>query len=673
MRNFDEHNHFEAYFSVMDDVGAPLPDRAEHQDDIDLQVLGEGGHLLYEVTNTLGIIAKDANGYGIPYARGALVDGDGELLSEFVLNEVGMAKSIFIPRQSGNYTVQLYNGGRTITRPIDNIDSYGMAMSLSRSSKGVTAMVVTNETTLDRIQKDSFNIALHNGRALVASAFTLNDRGEAQVVFPKENLFRGVNILTVFKNNKPVLERMFFNSQGIEQLRVRNTSVEQIKDSLQLKLRFNKNDLSEWSNFSVSVLPTGTKSYGHHNNLLSQLFIQPYISGRLEKGWRYFRPQTPELAQDLDLLMLTQGWSSYRWNNIFNHPPSDIYEFEKGLRVVANINSKDDQDQPPRYMLYTGLEDSPTLFEVEKQETSFELNNMFPTEDRSIFLSELTKRSGAIPARLYLQSFPSTIPKLRSKANLLKPEKHFSKNDGINNNLNEFITLNAVQVLDQVTVISDYKKRQARVEELEKKSRWSDIYVFDDMERQKYRSFIEFINMATTLRARATNLGSDIEIYNPRAPIAGGAAGSQVTIYFDNVLLVNTSILSFFPMQFIDYIEINRSGLGNGIWGQFGVIKIFTGPEYKMKRAFPNANSFELPLVFNEEKRYYVPKYPDYQSDFFRDYGTIDWKPRLELNNNNELELKVKNNEVPFTIYLEGITQAGSFISLQQDISLNEY
>ena len=70
------------------------------------------------------------------------------------------------------------------------------------------------------------------------------------------------------------------------------------------------------------------------------------------------------------MLLLTQGWSSYNWNQIFDNKHSLPFEFERGLSLKANVNGNlrkqktfvvhplEDSQQP----VYVQLDDQQTVF-----------------------------------------------------------------------------------------------------------------------------------------------------------------------------------------------------------------------------------------------------------------------------------------------------------------------
>src|SRR5690606_18477190 len=111
-------------------------------------------------------------------------------------------------------------------------------------------------------------------------------------------------------------------------------------------------NLEKTQNFSVSILPKNTKSYKHHQNSVSALYLQPYLKTPVENASYYFTNIDRKKKYELDNLLITQGWSSYNWTSIFNNPPKAIYNFETGISFKANLNNSSGS----KYILYPTLE-----------------------------------------------------------------------------------------------------------------------------------------------------------------------------------------------------------------------------------------------------------------------------------------------------------------------------
>ncbi|RNC88332.1 MAG: hypothetical protein ED556_03870 [Winogradskyella sp.] len=669
MRNFDENNHYEQTFKVIDadnlgDIKPVNPSDFK----IDLQVLGEGGHILYGSQNTIGIIAKNQFGYGIANAYGNITNATtNEILSEFQLNEVGLAKVIFTPNKGQDYNVNLNLNERKITNKIDNIKTNGLIMSLTELQDKVSIQVRTNNESLPKLKNKSFKIGLNNGSDIVVIPFSLSKDGAAILSFPKDELFSGINIFTIFtRDNQPILERLYFNNT-IQNKNLNGAIVTAVKDSLKVTLKPNNIDPSKWSNLSISVLPSNTKSYNHHNNLLSQLYIQPYVNGRLENAGDYFKSNDRETAFNLDLLMLTQGWSSYNWSTIFaDNEIAYIYPFERGIDIVANINGQKNGS----YIIYPFSQNSTQLFDVPKGEDSFTIKNTFPTDDdifRVGYIDTKKKEFKEKPS-LYPQFYPQKFPDFTKDYNPVE-ETFTAVETSINPDQNTAAWENSkTNLLDEVVI--EGTKKNTKLESLKNKAINSRINEIP--ENIKYR------NMRLDLYLQMLGWRTDFDIFTGNLSITNPRVqrGNPVPlVYLDNALLsgsgINSdfSVLTFLTMNMIDYIEDDRYGIGGGIRGNAGYIKIFTSPEAYSKPRTDNTKAYGIPLKFSKNKQFYTPKYQYYNTEFFNEYGTIAWEPNLKFDENGSNEFIFFDTNTPnITLFIEGIVNNNEYVSQQIEI-----
>ena len=118
---------------------------------LDAQFLPEGGHLLANTENTVGVVIKDELGFGIPNLECQLISGNDEIIN-FKTNQFGIGKFMFIPVDGKNYRVSVNFEG---TKQIFNIDSAelsGVTFSLGDLHDKVVLRIATNKSTLSIIQ-----------------------------------------------------------------------------------------------------------------------------------------------------------------------------------------------------------------------------------------------------------------------------------------------------------------------------------------------------------------------------------------------------------------------------------------------------------------------------------------------------------------------------------------
>ena len=148
-------------------------------------------------------------------------------------------------------------------------------------------------------------------------------------------------------------------------------------------------------------------------------------------------------------------------------------------------------------------------------------------------------------------------------------------------------------------------------------------------------------------------------------------------IYLNNMVIDNEDhrFLMDLDMTTVDYIIVDKQGLGEGIRGSNGVIKIFTNNQLRTREyevQLEPGQEVEVPLSFEPQKKFYAPKYEEYTSEFFKAFGVIDWFGNCTLAADGTLKLKIKDTKNDaLKVFIEGTANDGSFISEVRTININ--
>lgn len=654
MKNFQEENYFVQDLKIIDPEHSDEITKATNASSFDIQFLPEGGHMVNDISNNVGVIVKDQQGYGVGDVSGTITDAQGTELTNFKTNAFGIAKFIFTPKSQNSYTTIVRHESYSQNAELPTAEPLGINLSLTDLGDKIMLMLRTNEQTHNQIKEDPYKISIHNGSQIKVFDVSFAEKTEIPLIIKNENLYVGINIITLFdKNNSPILERQFFNYNGLPLLYSSETIVTKDRDSLGIRIPIKNINPKEFNNFSVSVLPSGTQTYNNHQNILSQIFLKSYLKGYIENSGYYFTDIDREKRYNLDLLLLTQGWSSYNWNSIFKHPPTAQFEFETGISFVAKINRATSK----QFIIYP-LNNSETFtVDVPDGKSAFDVKGLLPMGDERLAIASVDKRNKAEKPNLYLQFTPSKIPSLTNFTKLLplKEKTYFVSNTS---EPLLYATGRTIEALDEVVINAEKKKE--KIDKIKSRNNGT-IDVLTDAIRD---SNIDFAAYISSKGYSVSQSGGNLSIKNLRRTTLQ-SGGSAPIIYLDNQRLSDFSILANYTMEQVDYVIIDKSGLGEGIRGANGVIKIFTNPQLIFKNSATNEVSqiIDIPLTFKEDKKFYVPLYPAYQTDFFEHFGVIDWMPKLNVDPQGNLNFKIAPKTREIKLFIEGIANDGSFIS----------
>ncbi|WP_400080366.1 hypothetical protein [Winogradskyella sp. R77965] len=667
MNNFEEPNAFVESFRVIDPEVKKIIKKRTLANEIDAQFLPEGGYFVDAVQTTVGVILKNTEGLGISEVEGNVYDSNNKFITAFKTNSLGIGRFLLYPELNQKYKVKINHLNKDFEFQINDIKPKGISINLNNYNKKLAIGFNTNERTYNDIKSKWFNLIIHNGNEAKGIYVTFNEKDIVKMI-DHEELFPGINIFTLFdENNQPLLERLFFNYEGVNLLSYEKANYTQSNDSLQISIPIKEfaHITDENSNISISVLPEGTKSYKRHQNIISYTFLQPYVKGYIENAQYYFTNINSKKKYDLDNLLITQGWSSYAWGDIFNKNVSDNYVFEDGILLKANQNKKRQSD----FIVYPLKYSNGLTVNLTDEKQSFVVPYLYPEGNEVLGIGKLNKRGKVNQPDLSMQFFPSKIPDYNNQPKVLKTKRATNTKTIPKSPLPSFNSKEA-EILDEVLVEADPKLE--KINRLRENLFLSNVDVFDDHMRQSNLTFVMYLNRYVP-GFNAFEQAGKVFIGNRRVTSSNDFFSTPTPIvYLDDMLITNLDYFYAYNMFDVDYVTVNN-GLGEGFLGANGVIKIYTNPGYAKRQKDSVFKSFKFPLTFSEKKKFYAPKYDIYNDDFFRNYGVIDWIPNCKIDTKRHLNFTIynpANNNMTF--FIEGVTENGVFTSELKTLNIND-
>jgi hypothetical protein len=656
MKNFQEDDAFVKKISIINQKYDAKQTTVNTQE-FDVQFLPEGGHLLAGVKNIVGVKVIDDKGKGTK-ASGSIVDQDGNEIASFNTNFLGIGRFSFVPVDGQSYTAKItLDNTNEIELPLPESKSKGISIAVNNTRPSdVIIDFNTNDASFPQVKAQAYKMLIHKDgiTKVIPVQFTTNQK---RFVIAKEALFKGVNTITLFdENQNPLVERMFFNETPIKnyQVSLRNTSV--VNDSLVVSLETNlENNIT--ANTSISVLPKGTKSYAPKHNMLSAFYLKPYLKGSIENPSYYFTNINRKKRYELDLLLLTQGWSRYSWDNIFRNPPTIRYKFENGITINGNVNS--DIVSLPKLMLQPTL-NNPTRFIEYDQKGRFQIENYFPMKNEELRFSLINKKGKGKPPKMAVNSLLLWEKESINLEDFQEYRSFYADKNSIPTNF-----INDREVLDEVVV-------SGRLSPVFNKKgppfKGSIIKVTDSVA-------LRFANLAKILDTEKFIVFQGAEI-SVRSVERNSRGGTRPVFYFVDGQPVNPIALNMLftspTSEFEDiYIDYSNNVVQNPVTGipvtESIIINLFSRrTNFKTESLNRNASSTSRTLKhgFEPVKEFYTPRYINYEIESFKEYGVIHWEPNALFQPNQATQLTVVEtglNEIDF--YIEGITSDGNLIS----------
>ncbi|RMB63378.1 hypothetical protein EAX61_03020 [Dokdonia sinensis] len=302
------HNDFEERFSYI------IP--RESNRTLQLGFFPEGGHLVGDMENNLAFKAVDEA--GLPIAvQGAIYEGAKSIL-EFNSEHNGMGVVRFKPRPGMNYTARLNTPGSDSIYVLPDIESKGMVLRAKEIRDNKAHF--TLEKSKDFQIRDIYVRAQSRGVVhwLAKGKF---DKLKLNFTIPMDRLPQGIAEITVFDgSNNPIVERLIFAhyAQNLN-IELANKELAPFRRREKINLKFKvgsyKNEVAR-PNLGVRIYSERYSDSIHKENIITHQFLKTDIKGKIHHPTYYFKEQDLLRERHLDLLLMTQGWRSYRWNKL---------------------------------------------------------------------------------------------------------------------------------------------------------------------------------------------------------------------------------------------------------------------------------------------------------------------------------------------------------------------
>jgi len=300
MRNFDDIDFFRQQIEV---VGSdPSLTNQDANPKITLAAYPEGGDLLNGVVSNVGIKLQNGKN-GIEEEVEFFQDG--ESVDFYETNEYGFGNIVFTPEEGSTYTLQ--HGEVSATLP-------------KARSQGVSirTRTTTDLFTIYIAEKRVPDIALHTVMIVNNDQVIYHEKLTDPILkLTKEKLPTGLlTIVILDPNNRPVCERLLFNHYDIDSEFLDIGIPEDAPTTRSLvEIPIDVYDIDgDPVVASMSAAIADHRYYGASPSIRSRWLLSSEIKGYIENPEQYLLENSEEVIERTDLLLLTQGWRTYDWD-----------------------------------------------------------------------------------------------------------------------------------------------------------------------------------------------------------------------------------------------------------------------------------------------------------------------------------------------------------------------
>ena len=654
MRNFKEDHFSFQKFEILNSTNENDISLMNFENNYDFQILPEGGNSVNNVNNNFGFKVLNKNGESEIIKSGYVIDNKKNKVTTFKSNKYGMGQFRLTPNQNENYTaVATLHNDSIIETSLPTSSNFGIVMNVvnNQTKDNLLVSLKTNNNTLPKLSDKTYFILVHrDGFAFKVDITFKNNKNDYLLKIPKDRLHNGINILTLFNDlNQPISERLTYchSKELVKHLVLLGHT--KGEDSTTVRIGFNGKKDTISKNISVSVLPSKTKSYNQDETILSKFLISPYLNGHIEEPNYYFNTENPKAAYDLETLLITQGWSKYSWNNIFNSTPIPYYPFEFGITINGTISSSADLSSG-EIMLVSGLNEIFISSNINSG-NKFNFEKLYLSDDSRVFFSLKDERGKVTTPKVYFNSFPnltneSVKPKYKTRSREVFDMSF---------NMEEF-------VFDDLTILDTVNLEHRR-----------DTIRYASRDAARYGYYSRQRNSVYRNAYARSNRNYDNRIFGGQYGIYSGRGYSRNVYgnrgYFDTQDAA--------PGDFNQIYNVHNPMISSNLSYQTTntLYQAESAPNYDykdyQKKVMIELKNSTIEFGFSKPDKYYAPYYNKTKRQLFTEIGVLHWIPNLTSNEYGIFSFKIPNYFYDsINLYINGMADDGTLFSKVETIKL---
>jgi len=650
--------------------------------DFDIQFFPEGGSGVAGLRSRIAFKAVGTDGLGVD-VKGEVLDNQGDVVANLESVHAGMGAFSMLqePGQTYRARVSLADGStKEFELPVAATSGYVLS---AYAQHDLGEVLIRLQATDDRFGPVS--LVLHRqGQVYYADNLSLS-APMTVLRLPVTGISSGIAQLTLFDaTGKPVNERVLF-IENADTLRFGGNDWP-VRAGQRAPTTMNWNTMDSvgnpvLANFSVSVtnesaLPIDPES---ENTIFSQLLLRSALKGYVEQPNYYFTGVTDEKRDHLDLLMMTQGFRRFKWEERLGDTPGMAELPYPVERMVSSISGRllflrNGKPVPNGQVTLFSINANVALDTVTNEQGEFEFDNLMLTDSIKFTVQGRTAKGGD-KVEVILDALPGMpVTATKNRADLLldvpTAVEPYTRQATTNDSLLQTLGLESRIIhLDEVTVTATGRSRFGQSANMNGPGNADQVLTGNELTAcLTLRACLEGRLAGVIFRTMHTDFGP--------VGIPHSTRGGAMLVVVDGWMIDPNSesgqsdIGGIFEQGMLDAsqivsIEVLRSPSLTTVYGrggQNGVIIITT--HGWRPGATPNYDTkLYAPKGFSNVREFYSPKYGVSKlSDAIADRRTtVYWNPDVSTDASGNASIRFFNTAVPgrYRVVIEGIGAGG--------------
>ncbi|MBS1511200.1 MAG: hypothetical protein JST86_10180 [Bacteroidetes bacterium] len=299
----------------------------------------EGGDLVEGVSTRLAFKATDQD--GVPFTvSGSIVTGTGVKVTSFTTAHDGMGFFAFTPNAGEQYKATWKDKkGVSHETALPTAKKQGLILNITNSADTIY-YTLRRPDNADEPFTSFTIVAQMQLQTVYYARVTMTQKKEVSSTILTPNFPDGVLQLTVLNGNQvPVAERLVFVNHNtfsfVTDLHaIESNLVKRGHNTLQV-------DVGDTilTNLSIAVTDADINPVtGNEENIYSRLLLTNDLKGYVFNPAYYFSSDEDSVRQHLDLVMMTNGWRRFKWEELMaKHWPVLTHPIDNYLSIKGNV------------------------------------------------------------------------------------------------------------------------------------------------------------------------------------------------------------------------------------------------------------------------------------------------------------------------------------------------
>jgi len=639
----------------------------------DFQFFPEGGQLITGVRTKIAFKAIKPDGMGID-VKGTITDNANNVVTEFSSSHLGMGEFVLSPEDGKTYTAHVtYADGGSATPEFPKVGGDGINLGLDNNDPNVLNLKLQCDDAFLKDFKDKtfFVLGKSEGAIYFAAKIVLKDLVYSATI-AKSKFPTGVAQITLFTDDgEPVSERVAF-IQHNDQI---NLSVNSdhpdyaTRQLVELNIMAKNADQPDQGNFSVAVVDESKVPFDENaeTTILSNLLLTSDIKGYIEQPNYYFNHPDQKALADLDILLLTQGYRRFSYDEILNNKmPALRFYPEQGINVSGTLRGN------------SGIPINRGNVKISIPDKNFFANTVTDADGRFSFTNLVFPDSAKVvlsardnPRAGELSLTVDGEPRQSIPINYDEPDQVIN----IDSVLSAYLKNSKMQYSDQ-HLLKEVVIKDTRIEKTTTHMDYGNLNTLPQIADHviKGSAFNGCNNVLDCLKALASGMIFDNENFyvfqdysqGKRTPVQIFVKGSPVDLNF--LLTLNVA-----EIESVELFYKDQLGIVNSTYNSNGAIVINMRKVESTKISYQDlkqiiGNRYEVTLYpkgYQPLRAFYIPRYtgPRASQPTRNDLrSTIYWNPNVNTDKtgNASLEFYNADGQGTYRVTVEGIDKDGN-------------